>query len=411
MQILYLRRPSVSRATAIAALGAAIVLASACDSVPLVAPTESTVTLTVNTTTLPINGTAELLATVIEPAGTPAHNGTLVTFTSSVGFVEPRDARTDGGIARATFHAGGQSATAVINAFSGSARAEPVEVLVGGAAASALTVRAQPSSVPSTGGSVQIIALVTDVSGNPLPGAPVVFSADNGTLSNSPVVSDAAGEARTTLTTSRETVVTARVAATTAQVTVRANNPPTVTITTSANPIVGAPVTFTIAAPATGTTITQATIDYGDGSPPESLGVIPPGGSVATVHRYQRADAFVVRVSMVDSNGIQGSATTVVNVTRASVSLTMTISPLNPAPVVGTVLTATISISNPLGVRVQSLTVTFGDGTAPRSLGSPQSGFVTTQKSYTAAGTYQIRAELIDANGGTSFTEQSVTIN
>jgi hypothetical protein len=408
MQIIYLRLPSVSRASALTTLGAAIVLASACDKVPLLAPNESTVTLTINTTTLPVNGTAELIATVVEPAGTPVHNGTLVTFTASVGVIEPRDARTEGGIARATYR-GTQSATAIINAFSGAARAEPVEVLVGGAAANAVSVRAEPSSVPSTGGTVQIVAVVTDVSGNPLPGAPVVFSADNGSLSNSSVVSDTTGEARTTLTTSRETVVTARVAAVTSTVTVRAINPPTVTITTSANPVVGAPVTFTISVPASGTVITRATIDFGDGSPQESLGVIPPGGSTATVHRYQRADAYVVRVFLTDSAGIQGTASTVVNVTRASVTLTMSISPLSPAPRVGTVLTVTMTISNPQAVAVRSLIVTFGDNTQA-SLGTPQSGFVTTQKSYTAAGTYTIRAELIDANGNSSVAEQSVTI-
>ena len=376
---------------------------------PLLAPVESTVTLSVNTTTLPINGTAELTATVIEPAGTPVHNGTLVTFTSSVGVVEPRDARTEGGNARATFRAGTQSATAVINAFSGSARAEPVEVLVGGAAATAVSVRAQPATVPSTGGTVQIIAVVTDVSGNPLPGAPVVFSADNGSLSTTSILSDATGEARTSLTTTRETVVTARVAAVTATVTVRAINPPAVTITTSANPIVGAPVTFTIANPAGGNVVTQASIDFGDGSPPESLGVIPPGGSAATVHRYQRADAYVVRVTSTDSSGIQGTSTTVVNVTRAVPTLSMSVSPLTPAPRVGTVLTVTITISNPQAIPVRSLIVTFGDGTQA-SLGTPLSGFVSTQKSYTAAGTYQIRAEVIDANGGSSTAEQSVTV-
>jgi hypothetical protein len=388
-------------------LAAAIVLASACDKVPLLAPVESTVTLSVNTTTLPINGTAELLATVIEPAGTPVHNGTLVTFTSSVGVIEPRDAHTEGGIARATFRAGTQSATAVINAFSGSARAEPVEVLVGGAAATSVSVRAEPSTVPSTGGTVQIIAVVIDVSGNPLPGAPVVFSADNGSLGNTTVLSDASGEARTSLTTTRETVVTARVAAVTSTVTVRAINPPTVTITVSANPIVGQPVIFTIAAPATGNVIRQAVIDFGDGSPPESLGVIPPGGSAATTHRYQRADAYVVRVTSTDSSGIQGTSTAVVNVTRPVPTLTMSVTPTNP--VVATVLTVTVTISNPLALPVRSLIVTFGDGTQA-SLGAPQSGFASTQKSYTTAGTYRIRAELTDANGGLSTVEQSVTI-
>ena len=62
-------------------------------------------------------------------------------------------------------------------------------------------------------------------------------------------------------------------------------------------------------------------IDFGDGSPTESLGVIPPGGSIATVHRYQRADAYVVRVTSTDSSGIQGTSTTVVNVTRGNADL------------------------------------------------------------------------------------------
>ena len=247
------------------------------------------------------------------------------------------------------------------------------------------------------------------MSGNPLPCAPVVFSADNGSLSTTSTLSDATGEARTSLTTTRETVVTARVAAVTATVTVRAINPPAVTITTSANPIVGAPVTFTIANPAGGNVITQASIDFGDGSPPESLGVIPPGGSTATVHRYQRADAYIVRVTSTDSSGIQGTSTTVVNVTRAVPTLSMSVSPLTPAPRVGTVLTVTITISNPQAIPVRSLIVTFGDGTQA-SLGTPLSGFVSTQKAYTAAGTYQIRAEVIDANGGSSTAEQSVTI-
>ena len=375
----------------------------------MLAPTESTVTLSVNTTTLPINGTAEVIATVIEPAGTPVHNGTLVTFTSSVGVVEPRDARTDGGIARATFRAGALSATAVINAFSGSARAEPVEVLVGGAAATAVSVRAEPSTVPSTGGSVQVIAVVTDVSGNPLPGAPVIFSADNGSLSSTSVVSDATGEARSTLTTSRETIVTARVAGVEKTVTVRAVNPPTVTITTSANPLVGNPVTFTVAVPAAGTVVSRAEIDFGDGSPPENLGAIPPGSSAVTTHRYQRADTYIVRVTSTDPTGLTGTSTAAVTVVRVRPTMTLTISPTFPAPVVGTVLTATITISNPTAILIRSLTVFWGDGTQV-ALGAPQSGAVTAQKAYTAAGTYRVRAELLDGNGETTTVEASVTI-
>jgi adhesin/invasin len=399
----------VSRSSTIVALGVAIVLVSACDKVPLLAPNESTVTLSVNTTTLPINGTAEVLATVIEPAGTPAHNGTLVTFTSSVGVIEPRDARTDGGIARATFRAGSVSATAVINAFSGSSRAEPVEVLVGGAAATAVSVRAEPATVPVTGGTVQIIAVVTDVSGNPLPGAPVIFSADNGALANNSVVTDPSGEARTSLSTSRETIVTARVAGVEKTVTVRAINPPAVTITTNANPIVGAPVVFTIASPAGANFITQAVIDFGDGTAAQPLGAIAPGGSVVTTHRYSRADSYTVRVTSTDSLGIQGTSTTVVTVLRVVPTMTISISPTFPPPTVGTVITATITVTNPQSIPVRSLTLFWGDG-SQTSLGAPQSGTVSAQKVYSRVGEFKIRAELVDANGEVSVTETQVVI-
>ncbi len=182
MRLLYLRPLSVSRTAARLLLVALSAIPAACDKVPLLAPTESTITLSSNTTTLAINGTAEIIATVIESAGTPVHNGTTVTFTASVGVIEPRDARTENGIARATFRAGTQSGTARVGAFSGAARAEEVEILVGGAAAQTVALRLDPPSVPQTGGTVQVIALVSDVSGNRLPGAPVVFSADNGSL-------------------------------------------------------------------------------------------------------------------------------------------------------------------------------------------------------------------------------------
>jgi adhesin/invasin len=184
MHLVYFLDSSVSRATAAFFLGFTMLFAAACDKVPLLAPTESTVNLTVSTTTLAVNGTAQVIATVIEQAGTPVQNGTHVTFTGSLGTFEPPEAVTQNGKAVTTFRAGGQSGTAMIGAVSGAARAEEVEVKIGGAAAEQVSVRSTPTSVPVTGGTAQVIAVVTDASGNPLPGAPVVFTADNGTLSS-----------------------------------------------------------------------------------------------------------------------------------------------------------------------------------------------------------------------------------
>ena len=68
-------------------------LAAACDKVPLTAPTGSTVTLTANATFVPISGTALLTATVTEAAGTAVQNGTVVTFSTTIGTIEPAEAR------------------------------------------------------------------------------------------------------------------------------------------------------------------------------------------------------------------------------------------------------------------------------------------------------------------------------
>src|SRR5262245_13258376 len=71
------------------------VLVAACQRVPLLAPTGSTITLTSSATALPINGSADIIAQVIEAAGTPPHSGTEITFTTNLGSVQPSTADTD----------------------------------------------------------------------------------------------------------------------------------------------------------------------------------------------------------------------------------------------------------------------------------------------------------------------------
>ena len=223
----------VLRAASALAVTAALAAAS-CDKVPLLAPTNSTISLIASVTVLPTNGTADITAAVIESAGTPVQNGTVVTFTSSLGTIEPRDARTSNGQVTVRFIAGAQSGAAKIGAFSGGAKAEELEILVGGAAAGALSVRANPAIVPTTGGTADIIATVVDTGGNPLRGVPVTFSTTFGQLSQGTAISDTAGEARTQLTTNVNATVTARVGggatAPTATVTVEARSAPAVTI-------------------------------------------------------------------------------------------------------------------------------------------------------------------------------------
>lgn len=384
-------------------------LAAACEKVPLLAPVESTVTLSVSSTSVALNGSVEVIATVIEPAGTPVHNGTLVTFVASDGTLEPREATTNNGLARTVFRAGAKSGIATIRAFSGSSAADVVEVLVGAAAAQDIALRADPSNVSTNGGQVQVIAVVTDDSGNAIAGVPVVFSVDAGVLGANSATTDAQGEARVTLTTNRDTVVTARAGAAQAQLTVRAVNVPTVSIQTSANPTAGVPVTFTLTANggSSANPITNVTLDFGDGTPPAALGPVPTGGSIATSHVYRQASAYTVRATSRDAQGFEGTTSTVVNVSRSTPQPSLSVTPSSPQA--GQVVTATITIANPQSIQVQSAVIHWGNGTQT-SLGSPQSGTVTASTTYGSAGTYTIRVEIVDITGATATAQTSIVV-
>src|SRR5205814_4218874 len=120
-------------ATLVLAPAALFLIETSCNRVPLLAPSGSTITLTSATSVLPINGTATIIAQVVENAGTPPQAGTHVTFTTTLGTVQPSDATTDtAGRATVTFTAP-SSGTASISAISGGAStgANSLKILVG----------------------------------------------------------------------------------------------------------------------------------------------------------------------------------------------------------------------------------------------------------------------------------------
>lgn len=359
------------------ALAALVALATvACDKVPLTAPTGSTVSLTTNTDILPINGTAEVTATVIESAGTFVQNGTVVTFTTNLGTLEPAEARTQNGRASVRLHAGTRSGRATIRAVSGSAGGGSGEVAsnevvidIGGAAAGRVTLNAAPSSVPASGGTATITAVVFDVSGNRLPGVPVSFSTTAGSLSPSVATSDGNGEARATLTTTRTATVTAVVggagdAAVQATIEILATALPTVTVTPSpANPFAGQTVTFAITATAAdGAAIRTVSVDYGDGQI-DSLG---PTTSVS--HIYRSPATYTIRVTAEDTNGSRGSGSTTIVVSPAPQPLVNL--QANPQTVnLGEVVNFTVTVTPQGGYTpiVDSVDWDFGDGNTARN--------------------------------------------
>src|SRR5262245_15745847 len=110
------------RLSVLAAVGLLALVAAACEDVPLLAPTGSTITLTASANVLPVNGRAAIVAQVIAAAGTPPHSGTLSSLTTTLGSIEPAEARTDpNGRVNVRFNAGAINGTAVINATSGGA--------------------------------------------------------------------------------------------------------------------------------------------------------------------------------------------------------------------------------------------------------------------------------------------------
>jgi len=397
----------------VTALFSFAVLTAACEKVPLLAPSGSTITLTTATSGVPFNGSADIIAQVIEPAGTPPHSGTHITFTTSLGTIQPLEAQTDlNGRATVKFLAGGASGVATITAISGGASVSAtgaLRIAVGAAAVANVVASANPSTVSSTGGTSTISAKVTDTGGNVLASIPVTFSTDQGALNPTVASTDAAGIATTVLTTNRTAKVTATagVASTvtgsdgkattttpaTSTVTVSVNATSSITIgaASPAAPTVNQTVSFPLTYP-TSTTgsspIARVNVDWGDGRTNAFTGAPP-----AISHAYSSAGSYLVTVTGFDAFGDTSTASTSVTVTprlTPTVTISASASPQPNVPV-----TFTIAATAPAGATIASITVNYGDGTADTLSGNATS----VQHVYAAAGTYTVTATATDTNG------------
>src|SRR5262245_30493646 len=316
---------------------------SACDKVPLLAPTGTVITLFPAATTVPIDGQVEIVATVIENgttaappsggtggggasggsgftsssstgAGTPVQNGTVVSFTTTLGRIEPTEARTSNGQVHVQFIAGGQSGSATITAFSGGASGKIENLKVGSAAAERVILTATPQTLGASGGSSDIAARVEDVSGLGLVGLPVTFTADAGTLSSGTSATDSSGVAHVTLTTTRKSTVTANVAGKTATVIVDLNPRTGISITPPTTQIsAGQAAVFTINV-GTGANIRNVTINWGDGDS-DQIGAI--SAATPVQHTYGSDGTFTVTATATDANGFSESTSTIIRILPA----------------------------------------------------------------------------------------------
>jgi hypothetical protein len=410
----------------------AAVVAAGCEKVPLLAPTGSTITLTSSTPVLSANGQAQIVAQLIEAAGTPPHSGTHITFTTSLGAIQPADAETDvNGRAIVMFLAGNNNGTAIITASSGAATTgtnNALRIAVGSAAVGRVAVNANPTTVPAIGGSSTITATVLDVNGNPLTSTPVQFSTTAGSLSAAIVPTDGLGIANTTLVTSQQATVTASVGAqappstggggnsssssssapppsapsspgtASGSVTVVVTNAPTLVITPPTSPpSVGLPAAFTFAVtPATsnGSAVRDLTVSWGDGDV-QSLGAVT--GNAVVSHIYTRTGTFSVTGTVTDASGNRQTVSTAVSVISPPTP-TVIVTPSPQSAPGGSTITFTIDIRAPSGITIQNVIIDWGDGQT-QTLGGA-SGTITVTHPYPAGvRTYPVIVTVIDSTG------------
>lgn len=397
----------------------------ACSQVPLTSPTGSTISITSDRDVLPLNGQSTLRAVVIESSGTPVQNGTVVNFTSTLGNVDPPEARTVNGIATAMFNAGSVSGTTTIHAFSGGAKTGSgnssgggVSIKIGAAAAGSVSVTATPPSVSQSGGTVTISALVMDPANNPLPGVQVVFSAAAGTLSATSALSDSNGIARVQFTTSQTAKVTATVNSTAkGEVEVVVSSAPTVTIgDPSPSPVVaGQPMTFTVSTSSGNSSavrqIQTLEVNFGDGTSETRSNVT---GSAAFTHTYNREGAYTINARAVDVSGNTGLASKGIVVGFApqpTASISSSKNPVSMSPPDNGVTILTVSATAASGgAPIRDVRVTAQDGSVIYQNSGPVSSTQIPYK-FSSIGTYTFRVTATDANGqtGTASTVVFVT--
>jgi PKD repeat protein len=399
-----------SRAAALA-LACLTMLAAACDKVPLTAPTESAITLFATASSVPANGSVELIATVTEQAGTAVQNGTVVSFTTTLGHVDPVEARTHNGKVSVRLYGDGKSGTATVTAFSGAATTGEITIPIGGAAAETIVVRAEPRNVPTSGGTVQVIAQVRDAAGNVLAGVPVTFTATAGQIATATSITDDSGEARSAFTTARRATVTARAGAQTGEVIVEVALAPTIALAVNpATPTVGQTANFTITVtlpggteqnpdPAT-TPVQRVTLDFGDG---DVQTFAPFTGTTSAAHIYRSSGIKTVTATVIDVAGQQTTQTLVINVQPQNpIPVTINVSAI--APRVGDIVGFTAVVSGTT-VPVVRYSWDFGDGSAPSVLTGAQTSHV-----FNSTGVKTITLTVTGSDGSTGTAQIQINV-
>ena len=404
------------------------IVAVACDTVPLTAPTGSTLSISAGNSFVQLGGTTEITAFVVESGGTAVQNGTTVHFSTNLGRVDPIDAQTKNGYATTTFIAGDVSGLADVVATSGgtgstttpppstgngssggtgtttpaSTNSNTVRITVGGAAADNVVLNASSTSVPVGGGTVTLTASVLDVNGNRLRNVPINFSTDAGTLSATVATTDANGDATVQLTTNRDATVTARVGAKTTTLKISVNSPASISLSGSPTtlPPGGGSTTITaIVLDATGARIPNASVNF-----TTTAGTL--SQAIVTTDANGEAQVTLATTAAATVTARSGNASQTLSVSVGSgVAITIT-SPVSGTGPSGTTFTFTVT---PGAGQVQNVVVDFGDSTPTQTLPAI-TGATPVSHQYNSTGTFTVRVTQTNVGGSTSTAVTVVTI-
>jgi PKD repeat protein len=378
-----------------------MLLLPACGFPQQTAPAAATLAISANPLAIDLDGDAsEITVIIARENGSPAVDGTVVTFTTTLGAI-PATAETANGVARVLLRSTDRSGVAVVRAQSGTAdQSAEVEIVVGPTVGS-VAATADPVTLPPGGGRSRITVLVLNPELQPAVGVPVVFSTTSGQLSQGIDETNASGQARVSLQTADSAVVTATVGTLTTSVLIEVsqlnNAAPTADITTSpSNPEVGTRVTFN----GSGSTDSDGRIvlyewDFGDGG--RATGK-------RAEHAYGSPGNYTVLLVVTDDLGATGSDTATVSIAGEGPVASFTFSPGAPASGASVTFDAAPSF-DPDGTIVE-YSWSWGDGTSPSVSASR-----TATHSFAAAGTYTVTLTVRDNDNETSTASATVTVS
>jgi len=170
--------------------------------------TSPTLLLSASPNNIPVEGTSEITIIGRNPDGTPVSAGQQVILTTTLGSLDPsRPTTGSDGTTTSILTAGTQAGMATITAILGSSQPATTQITIRQAATD-ISIQANPASIGSGGGTIDLTAFVTNAQGEPNQGSAVTFETQRGTLSTTGVViTGSQGVAENTLTLNQNDLI------------------------------------------------------------------------------------------------------------------------------------------------------------------------------------------------------------